>query len=84
MFIERKNIMRKFDVEREVNNVVEFIRDYYKKNNLGGAILGISGGKDSGVVAALLVCALGSENVIGVTLPCYSKEEDSKIGRAHV
>lgn len=69
--------MRKFDVEREVNNVVEFIRDYYKKNNLGGAILGISGGKDSGVVAALLVRALCSENVIGVTLPCHSKEEDS-------
>ena len=69
--------MRNFDVEREVNNVVEFIRDYYKKNNLGGAILGISGGKDSGVVAALLVRALGSKNVIGVTLPCHSKEEDS-------
>ena len=77
MFIERKNMMRNFDVEKEVNNVVEFIRDYYKKNNLGGAILGISGGKDSGVVAALLVRALGSENVIGVTLPCHSKEEDS-------
>lgn len=66
----------KFNVEKETKNVIEFIRNYYKQNNLGGAILGISGGKDSGVVAALLVEALGKENVIGVTLPCHSKEED--------
>ena len=68
--------MREFNAERETNNVIEFIRNYYKENNLGGAILGISGGKDSAVVAALMVKALGNENVIGVTLPCHSKEED--------
>lgn len=68
--------MRKFNAEKEANNVIEFIRNYYKENNLGGAILGISGGKDSGVVAALFTKALGSENVIGVTMPCHSKEED--------
>lgn len=68
--------MKKFNVEKEVNNIIDFIKKYYKDNNLGGAILGISGGKDSGVVAGLLVKALGKENVIGVTLPCHSKEED--------
>ena len=68
--------MKKINAELEVNNIVDFIKKYYKDNNLGGAILGISGGKDSGVVAALLVKALGKENVIGVTLPCHSKEED--------
>ena len=66
----------KFNAENETKKIVEFIRNYYKENNLGGAILGISGGKDSGVVAALLVEALGKENVIGVTLPCHSKDED--------
>lgn len=66
----------KFNAEQETKNIVNFIRDYYQKNHLGGAILGISGGKDSGVVAGLLVEALGKENVIGVTLPCHSKEED--------
>jgi NAD+ synthase len=66
-----------FNVKKETENVIEFIRDYYKKNNLGGAILGISGGKDSAVVAALFVKALGKENVIGVTLPCHSKSEDA-------
>ena len=68
--------MKKFNAEKEVKNIVKFVREYYKKNNLGGAILGISGGKDSGVVAGLLVEALGKENVIGITLPCHSKEED--------
>lgn len=65
-----------FDAKGESEKVVSFIRDYYKKNHLGGAILGISGGKDSGVVAALFCEALGKENVIGVTLPCHSKETD--------
>jgi NAD+ synthase len=66
----------KFDAERETKNVIIFIRDYYEKNNLAGAIIGISGGKDSGVVAGLFTEALGKENVIGVTMPCHSKEED--------
>ena len=65
-----------FDAKKETNNIVEFIRDYYKKNNLGGVILGISGGKDSGIVAGLFTEALGKENVIGVTMPCHSKSED--------
>lgn len=65
-----------FDAEKETKAVVEFVRNYYKENHLGGAILGISGGKDSAVVAAILVEALGKENVIGVTLPCHSREED--------
>lgn len=68
--------MKKFDAEIETNKIINFIRDYYKKNNLGGIILGISGGKDSGVVAALFTKALGAENVIGVTMPCHSKDED--------
>ena len=69
--------MANFDVKNETKRVIEFIRNYYEENNLGGAILGISGGKDSGVVAGLFVEALGKENVIGVTLPCHSKQEDA-------
>lgn len=65
-----------FDAKKEVERIIEFIRDYYKKNNLKGAIIGISGGKDSGVVAGLFTKALGRENVIGVTLPCHSRKSD--------
>ena len=68
--------MREFNVELEVKNIIDFIRKYYKENNLGGVILGISGGKDSAVVAGLFTLALGAENVIGVTMPCHSREDD--------
>ena len=68
--------MIEFDAKKEAENVIEFIKKYYKENNLGGAILGISGGKDSGVVAGLFTKAIGPENVIGVTLPCHSNKDD--------
>ncbi len=72
----------KFDAKYECEKVVDFVRDYYKKNNLGGAVLGISGGKDSAVVLAILVKALGKDNVIGLTLPCHSMKQDKDL--AHV
>lgn len=65
------------NVEDEVNRLIEFVRDYYNTHNLKGAILGISGGKDSAVVAGILTKVLGKENIVGFTLPCHSKEEDS-------
>lgn len=45
------------------------LRDYIQKNRFSKVILGISGGIDSALVAAIAVDALGSENVIGVTMP---------------
>jgi NAD+ synthase len=65
-----------FNVELEVKNIIEFIRDYFKKKNLKGVVLGISGGKDSAIVSGLFSMALGSENVLGVTLPCHSESTD--------
>lgn len=66
----------KFNAKKETEKIIKFIRKYYADNNLGGAVIGISGGKDSGVVAALFVEALGRDNVIGLTLPCHSLEND--------
>lgn len=68
--------MKEFDVKKVTDEIETFIRDYFQKNNLKGVVLGISGGKDSGVVAGLFVRAIGKENVLGLTLPCHSKEED--------
>ena len=65
-----------FNVEKNTNNIINYIREYYKKNNLGGCVLGISGGKDSAVVAAIMCASIGAENVLGVTLPCHSKNQD--------
>lgn len=70
-----------FNASEETKKIVEFIRDYYQKNNLGGCVLGISGGKDSGVVAGLMCEAIGSENVLGLTLPCHSKEDDKNLAK---
>lgn len=65
-----------FNKEVETKKLINFIREYYSKNNLGGCVLGISGGKDSAVVAAIMCEAIGKENVLGVTLPCHSNDED--------
>ena len=71
----------KFNAKKETENIIVFIREYYKKYNLKGVVLGISGGKDSAVVAALFTKALGSENVVGITLPCHSKDEDKTLAK---
>lgn len=65
-----------FDRKKEKDKIVKFIRDYYEQNNLGGVVIGISGGKDSAVVAALFAEAIGSENILGITLPCHSNKTD--------
>ena len=71
-----------FNPEIETKKIIEFIKDYFNKNNLGGVVLGISGGKDSGVVAGLFSLALGPENVVGLTLPCHSNVSDATDAKA--
>ena len=59
-----------FDVKTNTQKCVEWIRDFFEKNGKGcNAVLGISGGKDSSVAAALCVEALGKDRVIGVLMP---------------
>ncbi|MBQ7521448.1 MAG: NAD(+) synthase [Clostridia bacterium] len=59
-----------FDVLKVKNECVQWIRDFFEKNGKGcNAVVGISGGKDSSIVAALCVEALGKERVIGVLMP---------------
>ena len=50
-------------------NCIQWIKDYFKDNPDGKAIIGISGGKDSTIAAALCVEALGADRVIGVLMP---------------
>ena len=59
-----------FDAVKVKNDCVKWIRDFFKQNGDGcNAIVGISGGKDSSVAAALMVEALGKDRVIGVLMP---------------
>lgn len=59
-----------FDAKKVKNDIVKWIRDWFEINGKGcNAIVGISGGKDSSVAAALCVEALGKDRVIGVLMP---------------
>ena len=65
-----------FDVKSVTENCVEWIRDFFKQNGSGcNAVIGISGGKDSSVAAALCVKALGKDRVIGVLMPCGEQHD---------
>lgn len=60
-----------FDAVKVKDECVSWIRDFFEKNGEGcNAVIGISGGKDSSVAAALCVEALGKDRVIGVLMPC--------------
>ena len=59
-----------FDVQTTTENAVQWIRDWFEQNGKGcNAVVGISGGKDSSIVAALCAKALGKDRVIGVLMP---------------
>ena len=63
--------MYDFNAKEMKDRCVEWIRDFFAKNGPDcNAVVGISGGKDSSVVAALCVEALGKDRVIGVLMPC--------------
>jgi NAD+ synthase len=63
-------MMTEFNAKEVKDLAVQWIRDWFEENGPGcNAVLGISGGKDSSVVAALCVEALGKDRVIGVTMP---------------
>ena len=60
-----------FNAQKEVLNIIDHIRHYFAANGNAEtkAVIGISGGKDSTIAAALLVRALGADRVIGVLMP---------------
>ncbi|MBE7023220.1 MAG: NAD(+) synthase [Ruminococcaceae bacterium] len=65
-----------FNAEKVKNDCVKWIRDFFEENGKGcNAVVGISGGKDSSVAAALCVEALGKERVIGVLMPQGSQHD---------
>ena len=59
-----------FNVEKVTNELIQWIQDWFEKNGKGcNAVIGVSGGKDSSIVSALCVKALGKDRVIGVLMP---------------
>ena len=65
-----------FDAQRIKNQCVAWIRDFFNENGKDcNAVVGISGGKDSSIVAALCVEALGKDRVLGVLMPCGEQHD---------
>lgn len=62
--------MSKFNAKAVKDDIVKWIREFFEQHGKGcSAVVGISGGKDSSVVAALCVEALGKDKVFGVLMP---------------
>ncbi len=62
--------MSEFDAKKVTKELIIWIRDWFNENGRNcNAVIGISGGKDSTITAALLVAALGKDRVIGVLMP---------------
>jgi NAD+ synthase len=75
--------MRKyeFDAAKTKDEIITWIRNYFRKNGPDcNAVIGISGGKDSSIVAALCCEALGNGRVIGVLMP-QGVQEDIDVAR---
>lgn len=71
-----------FNAEKVKTQCVEWIKQFFEENGKGcNAVVGISGGKDSSVAAALCVEALGKDRVIGVLMPCGEQHD---INMAHL
>lgn len=73
--------LRNFDAEKKVEEVTAWIRKWFDETGpKANAVIGISGGKDSTIVAHLLVRALGKDRVVGVLMPDGEQKdiEDSK------
>ncbi len=75
----RPQVAERFTDEAEVwQALVLGLRDYVRKNGFRSVVLGLSGGIDSSVVAAIAVDAIGAQNVVGVSLPSQHSSEHSR------
>jgi len=72
----------KFDVKKTTEDLIQWIKDWFEENGKDcNAVIGISGGKDSTVVAKLCVEALGDDRVVGVLIPddYYADTDDGAL-----
>ncbi|SEK73936.1 NAD+ synthase [Ruminococcus sp. YRD2003] len=72
-----------FNAEKTANDVINWVRTYFEQNASPStyAVIGISGGKDSSVAAAVCAKALGKDRVIGVLMP---QGEQADISFSHL
>lgn len=66
------------DLDRTYRTLVQGHRDYFRKNGLERAVVGLSGGLDSSITAKLAADALGPENVYGISMPSKITSRESR------
>ena len=79
--------MREFDVEKQTKQLLEYTREWFNRfGNDSKAVIGISGGKDSSVTAAVLKEALGADRILGIIMPNgeMTDLEDAKLLVEHL
>ena len=74
----QNNLLEINNINEVVESLTDFIKDQVHNNfKKKGVVIGLSGGLDSSVIAALCVKALGSDNVLGIILPEKESSNDS-------
>jgi len=71
--------LRLEDYEKPRQLIVKFIKDYVNRVGFDGAVLGLSGGVDSSLVAALACEAIGPEKVLGIMMPVDAEKDSTNI-----
>lgn len=69
-------MLEKERLQKEAGNAIEWIKEYVQKAKAKGVVIGNSGGKDSATVLAMATKAIGKENVMAVSMPCFSNHND--------
>lgn len=69
MYEVKNNPNYTFDVSKTTSELIDWVKDYFNRFGNPNAVIGMSGGKDSTVAAAILAKALGPDKVIGVAMP---------------
>lgn len=69
-------MLKRKELEKELENAIEWIKEYVGNSGSKGIVIGNSGGKDSATVLAMAAKAIGKENVVAISMPCNSKNSD--------
>lgn len=69
-------MLEKEILKKEMENSIAWIKQYVENSGAKGIIIGNSGGKDSATVLAMATKAIGSENILAVSMPCNSQNSD--------
>lgn len=64
------------NIEKEVQEITKWIKEYVDKSNAKGVVVGNSGGKDCAAVIALTTKAIGKDRVLTIAMPCNSIKAD--------